>query len=80
MTDDNLTRAEAQDRATKISSVTYEVSLDLTTGDTSFTSDTVIRFTAPLVGLATFIDLDAADVREITFNGRSFPTLSLIHI
>jgi len=74
MTDDNLTRAEAQDRATKISSVTYEVSLDLTTGDTSFTSDTVIRFTAPLVGLATFIDLDAADVREITFNGRSFPT------
>ena len=74
MTDDNLTRAEAQDRASKVSSVAYEVSLDLTTSDTTFTSDTRIRFSANLVGLATFVDLDATEVREITFNGRDFPT------
>jgi aminopeptidase N len=73
MIDDNLTRAEAQDRATKVAAVAYEVSLDLTTGDETFTSDTTIRFTAPLVGLATFADLDAEGVREISFNGRPFP-------
>ncbi|MFN2606920.1 MAG: aminopeptidase N [Acidimicrobiales bacterium] len=74
MTDDNLTRAEAQERATKVASVAYEVSLDLTSGDATFTSDTTIRFTAPLVGLATFVDLDAEAVRDITFNGKPFPT------
>ncbi|HEX2042085.1 MAG TPA: aminopeptidase N [Acidimicrobiales bacterium] len=74
MTDDNLTRAEARDRATKVSGISYEVSLDLTSGDETFTSETVVRFSAPLVGLATFIDLDARAVREIVFNGRSFPT------
>ncbi|MDQ6798286.1 MAG: aminopeptidase N [Actinomycetota bacterium] len=74
MTDDNLARAEAQERTTKIASVSYEVSLDLTTGDQTFTSETVVRFIANLVGQATFIDLDAQDVREITFNGRPFPT------
>jgi len=50
------------------------VHLDLTTGDETFTSETVVRFTANLVGAATFVDLDAGDVREITFNGRVFPT------
>ncbi|HWC11603.1 MAG TPA: aminopeptidase N [Acidimicrobiales bacterium] len=74
MTEDNLTRAEAADRAAKVSGLSYEVALDLTTGDRTFTSDTSIRFSAPLVGLATFVDLDAESVREITFNGRPFPT------
>ena len=74
MTDDNLTRAEAQERARQVSGITYEVALDLTRGDKTFTSDTVVRFSAPLVGMATFVDLDAYDVREITFNGRPFPT------
>ncbi|MGI8776852.1 MAG: aminopeptidase N [Acidimicrobiales bacterium] len=74
MTDDNLARAEAQERTTKIAHVSYEVALDLTTGDDTFTSETVVRFTANLVGLATFIDLDARNVREIIFNGRTFPT------
>jgi aminopeptidase N len=74
MKDDNLTRAEAQDRAQKVSGLSYEVSLDLTSGDETFTSETVVRFSAPLVGLATFIDLDARSVQEIALNGRSFPT------
>jgi len=76
MTDDNLTRAEAQDRATKLSGVAYTVSLDLTTGDETFLSDTTIRFQGNLVGLSTFIDLDAAAVREATLNGRTIPVES----
>ncbi len=76
MTEDNLTRAEAQDRATKVSSVVYEVALDLTTGDDTFRSETVVRFQGSLVGLATFIDLDAVTVHEATLNGRTIPVES----
>ncbi|HJV09439.1 MAG TPA: aminopeptidase N, partial [Acidimicrobiales bacterium] len=76
MTEDNLTRAEAQDRATKLSGVSYTVALDLTTGDETFLSDTTIRFQANLHGISTFIDLDAAGVREATLNGRVIPVES----
>ncbi len=83
---DNLTRAEAQDRATKLSGVSYTVALDLTpssdrppgpvTGDETFLSDTTVRFQGNLVGLSTFIDLDAVNVREATLNGRVIPVES----
>src|SRR3954454_24150086 len=71
MNEDTLTRAEAQERATQVSSISYEISLDLTAGEDTFRSETVIRFTAPLVGMATFVDLDAESVDEFTFNGRA---------
>ena len=74
-TGDNLTRAEAQDRATKLSGVSYAVTLDLT-GDETFTSDTTVRFQGNLVGQGTFIDLDAENVREATLNGRVIPVES----
>ncbi|MDQ4134448.1 MAG: aminopeptidase N, partial [Actinomycetota bacterium] len=67
---DTLTRAEAQERARTVSGCTYEVALDFTTGDRTFRSETLLRFSAPLVGLATFVDLDAEAISEITFNGR----------
>jgi aminopeptidase N len=76
MTEDNLTRAEAQDRATKLSGVSYTIALDLTTGDATFLSDTTVRFQGNLVGLSTFIDLDAENVREATLNGRAIPVES----
>ncbi len=76
MTEDNLTRAEAQERATKVSSVSYTVALDLTAGSETFTSDTTVRFQGNLVGLSTFIDLDAVTVREATINGRAIPVES----
>ena len=76
MTEDNLTRAEAQDRATKLSGVSYTINLDLTTGEETFLSDTTVRFQGNLVGLSTFIDLDAANVREATLNGRTIPVES----
>jgi aminopeptidase N len=73
---DNLTRAEAQDRASKVSGVSYVVSLDLTTGEETFTSETTVRFQANLHGISTFIDLEAATVREATLNGRVIPVES----
>ena len=76
MTEDNLSRAEAQDRATKISGVSYLVDLDLTSGADTFTSDTTVRFQANLHGISTFVDLDAAAVRQATLNGRAIPVES----
>ncbi|MFN2505804.1 MAG: aminopeptidase N [Acidimicrobiales bacterium] len=70
MTDDNLRRDEAQERARIVSNLAYDVFLDLTTGDETFVSDTRARFFTPLTGLNTFVDLDAAAMREATFNGR----------
>ncbi len=66
----NLTREEAAERARLLSVSSYEVELDLTTGTESFESTSVVRFSAQ-PGSATFADLVASEVREITLNGRS---------
>ena len=71
MRDDNLTRAEAQDRARTVSNLSYDVFLDLTTGEHTFRSETTIRFWTPLTGLNTFVDLEAETVHEASFNGRA---------
>ena len=65
----NLTRDEARDRADLITVQSYEISLDLTGGEITFRSDTTITFTAAQPGAATFADLVAPEVREITLNG-----------
>ncbi len=65
----NLTREEATERASIISSVTrYEISLDLTRGDTDFGSFTRIEFDAR-EGTSTFADLVSNNVHSITLNG-----------
>jgi aminopeptidase N len=71
MNDDNLSRAEAQERARTVSNLSYELSLDLTTGEDTFRSETRATFFTPLTGLSTFVDLDAASVESISFKGRS---------
>jgi aminopeptidase N len=76
VTDDNLTRAEAQDRATTVSAASYQVALDLTTGEDTFRSETVVRFQCNLVGPSTFVDLDAVAVHEATLNDRPIPAES----
>ncbi|MGQ0743558.1 MAG: aminopeptidase N [Acidimicrobiales bacterium] len=68
---DVLTRAEAAERATKISGPAYEVRLDLTAGEETFRSETTVRFAANLVGLSSFIDLEAERILEMTLNGRA---------
>ena len=70
MPGENLTRAEARERASVVRTESYEVALDLTTGPTTFTSRTTARFAAT-PGASTFIDLIAPTVHEVTLNGRA---------
>jgi len=47
----------------------YDVSLDVTAGDETFTSTTRVRFTSSRPGVGTFIDLVAPQVRRVVLNG-----------
>ena len=68
MTSDNLTRDEAATRSALITVASYQVDLDLTGGDTTFDSVSVVRFGCASPGSSTFINLTAPAVREITLN------------
>lgn len=69
----NLTHEEAQQRAQVVKPHSYEVLLDLTTGDKTFASQTKIAFSAT-EGASTFADLVAAQVHQIRLNGQEVPT------
>ncbi|MBD9700452.1 aminopeptidase N [Flavimobilis sp. GY10621] len=69
MPGENLTRAEAIERANVVQTQSYAITLDLTTGPTTFASTSTVRFTAT-PGASTFIDLVAPSVRSVTLNGR----------
>jgi aminopeptidase N len=65
----NLTREEASERASVVSTQTYDVQLDLTLDSTTrFGSVTTLRFGAT-PGASTFVDLVDAEISEITLNG-----------
>ncbi len=65
---ENLTRAEARERAALVQVHSYDVALDLTTGPETFGSTTVVRFAAT-PGASTFVDLIAPAVHEVVLNG-----------
>jgi aminopeptidase N len=65
----NLTRGEARDRARLLDVHSYRVELDLTGGETTFTSVTTVSFGCRRPEADTFIDLSATAVHEITLNG-----------
>ena len=65
----NLTREEARERAALVSVSSYDVELDLTQGETTFASTSVVRFRAR-EGASTFVDLVAPTVHEVILNGR----------
>ena len=73
----NLTRDEAATRAALLDVNSYTVDLDLTTGDKTFASTTTLAFRSSEVGAETFADLDGAEVRSITLNGRSLDVASV---
>ena len=73
MKDDNLTRAEAEARAARLSVLSYDVALDLAGDGDTFASTTTVRFRCTEPGTDTFVDLDAAAVRVITLNGQPVP-------
>ena len=63
----NLTRDEAAARSALITVSSYQVDLDLT-GDVTFGSVSVIRFSCAAPGSSTHLDLTAPAVRELTLN------------
>ena len=69
MTGGNLTRDEAAARAALIGVDGYRVELDLTTGDATFRSRSVIAFRCAEPGASTFLDLLAPAVHRIELNG-----------
>ncbi|WP_431221083.1 aminopeptidase N [Leifsonia xyli] len=68
MPGENLTRIEAQERASLIRTHAYDVRLDLTTGPETFRSTTTVRFAAK-EGASTFIDAITRTVHSVTLNG-----------
>ncbi|WP_104166597.1 aminopeptidase N [Cryobacterium sp. N22] len=68
MPGENLTRIEAQERKALVSVTSYDVTLDLTTGPTTFASTTTVAFSA-VAGSSTFIDAITQSVHSITLNG-----------
>jgi aminopeptidase N len=73
----NLTREEASERADVVDVQSYDVALDLTTGEETFASTSVVRFTAR-PGAATFIDLIAPTVHEVVLNGRLLDVAAVV--
>ncbi|WP_010534132.1 aminopeptidase N [Brachybacterium squillarum] len=65
---ENLTRAEARERASFLATDTYAIALDLTTGPETFRTETTIRFRST-EARPTFVDLIAPRVHEIELNG-----------
>jgi aminopeptidase N len=64
-----ITRQETAERARLLRITGYDVSLDLTRGPEVFGSESVIRFDCAEPGAATYADLVADRIREITLNG-----------
>ncbi|WP_030564538.1 aminopeptidase N [Streptomyces aureocirculatus] len=71
-----LTRDEAQTRAQLLDVRRYEVDLDLTTGEDTFDSRTVITFTAAADG-DTFVELKPARLRSVTLDGTALDPADL---
>ncbi|MGZ4617279.1 MAG: aminopeptidase N [Frankiaceae bacterium] len=65
----NLTRQEAKERASLLRVASYGVWLDLTAGDTTFHSTTVVRFVCRHPGASTFIELTSPRVHSVALNG-----------
>ncbi len=75
---ENLTRAEAQERAALIDSHAYAVDLDLTTGPTTFRSTTTATFGCRTPGSTTWIDLIAPTVISVTLNGTALDVATVV--
>ncbi|WP_460467258.1 aminopeptidase N [Calidifontibacter terrae] len=72
-----LLQTEAVTRAALVTVNSYEVDLDLTTGDELFGSRCQVQFSAATVGASTFLDLKAHSVESITLNGRPIDPASV---
>ncbi len=65
----NLTQDDARERARLLRVESYDVFLDVDSGDETFGCETTIRFSCSEPGSSTFVDVDAAEFSEVVFNG-----------
>ena len=70
----NSTRAEAAQRSAHLAVASYELTLDLTTGEETFFSETIIKFTCNKPGYETFLDAVGKNVISATLNGQIVDT------
>jgi aminopeptidase N len=70
----NSTRAEAAERSAHLAVASYELTLDLTTGDETFISETKIKFSCDKPGYETFLDAVGKNVISATLNGQNVDT------
>ena len=68
-TSENLTRAEARERSSRLSVQSYAVELDVTSTGPTFRSVTAVDFTCSEPGTDSWIDLIAPEVMSVTLNG-----------
>ncbi len=68
MAESNLTRVEAEQRASIVRDPRYSIVVDLTTGAELFRSETTVRFAAE-AGASTFIEANTRAVHSVTLNG-----------
>ena len=73
MSGTNITRDEAGVRSSVVGAAHYEVELDLSTREETFSSKTTVRFNAT-AGSSTWIDFIAPLVSSITLNGSAVET------
>ena len=70
----NISRIEATERAAHIHVDSYDVTLDVTTGDESFYAKSEVNFTCTTPGYSTFIDACGRRVISATLNGTPVDT------
>ncbi len=70
----NLSRVEAKERADHLYVKSYDVTLDVTTGEETFYSKSVVSFTCNQPGYSTFIDAVGRSVISATLNGAAVDT------
>lgn len=70
----NLTQQEAAERAALVAVHRYDVTLDLTVSDQTFTTVSRIALTALVPGAATFVDFVGERVEWVTVDGRPVDT------
>src|SRR3954454_667421 len=72
----SLTRAEAAERSAALTVDSYQVDLDLTTGDQVFRSTTTITFGAN-AGAGAFLDIHPQTLHSVLLNGQPVDTTAL---
>lgn len=77
-TSENITRAEAQERASIISAESYRVELDLRGQGPTFRSVTTVDFTSSAPGGSSWLDLIAPEVLSVELNGTALDVTSVV--